>query len=479
MKELIESLPKVTASIKGETLVMYLTASKEIISALLLVKRKKAGTCVLHVPNAARSRIRIPKAGKTHPSPHTCCKKTPKKTKRQSPEGKEYTYALRFEFETTNNEAESKALLACIRIAVEMKILKLAIFVDSRLVANQVKRLFEARPSIIKQYLEKTKEILKSFSSYSMEHVQRDHNKKVDALSKLASMTFLKLTKEVLVEVVHEKSTIQRKVEDILNEEGDSSMLPIREYLQLGILPSDPQKPECYEVMTSPNHPTSDIDDAFSSTNTPDYTPTSLDYSSVSFGNTSSDSSNNLSGLVPIASPTLSLFHDDPYIKVMHAYDAIILPPAPITPPNVLTPSPVLPPSFSVYTPTLPHIFEIGKSSINMHLKHHEKQIENILNYLEELFFHRIEKMKERLVNGWMIIQRDFDELKTELEKVRSQNASQKDINICSTSHDSGCHQTESVFSRSNCTEENKVTFATGTLTDDAFSWWNAYNLLE
>ncbi|GJR96238.1 reverse transcriptase domain-containing protein [Tanacetum coccineum] len=35
--------------------------------------------------------------------------------------------------------------------------------------------------------------------------------------------------------------------------------------------------------------------------------------------------------------------------------------------------------------------------------------------------------------------------------------------------------QTESVFSRSNCAEENKVTFATGTLTDDALSWWNAY----
>ncbi|GJS53163.1 hypothetical protein Tco_0626525 [Tanacetum coccineum] len=35
--------------------------------------------------------------------------------------------------------------------------------------------------------------------------------------------------------------------------------------------------------------------------------------------------------------------------------------------------------------------------------------------------------------------------------------------------------QTESVFSHSNCAEENKVTFATGTLTDDALSWWNSY----
>ncbi|GJR18277.1 hypothetical protein Tco_0966804 [Tanacetum coccineum] len=35
--------------------------------------------------------------------------------------------------------------------------------------------------------------------------------------------------------------------------------------------------------------------------------------------------------------------------------------------------------------------------------------------------------------------------------------------------------RTKSVFSHSNCAEENKVTFATGTLTDDALSWWNAY----
>ena len=35
--------------------------------------------------------------------------------------------------------------------------------------------------------------------------------------------------------------------------------------------------------------------------------------------------------------------------------------------------------------------------------------------------------------------------------------------------------QAESVFSRSNCAEKNKVAFATSTLTDDALSLWNAY----
>nr|GEU95036.1 hypothetical protein [Tanacetum cinerariifolium] len=177
--------------------------------------------------------------------------------------------------------------------------------------------------------------------------------------------------------------------------------------------------------MSSPNYPTSDIEDAFSF-NSLDYVLTFSDYFLASPGYTSSDSSINSSGLIPIASPTPLLFHDDPYMKVMHAYYAkespILIP---IISHAILSPSlnqvyNLALPSFSVYTPTPPQIFKIGKSSIKMHLKHHKKQIEDILNYLEELSFHRIEKMEERLANGWMIIQRDFDELKTELKKVRS-----------------------------------------------------------
>ncbi|GJZ97772.1 reverse transcriptase domain-containing protein [Tanacetum coccineum] len=159
-----------------------------------------------------------------------------------SPKGKEYTYALRFEFKTTNNEVEYEALLAGLRIKAKMKIQDLAIFVDSQLVANQIKGLFEARQPVIKQYLEKNEEILTNFSSYSMEHVRRDQNKKEDALSKLASMTFSKLSKEVLIEVVHEKSIVQREVTDIIKEEGDNWMLPICEYLRFRILPSDPYR---------------------------------------------------------------------------------------------------------------------------------------------------------------------------------------------------------------------------------------------
>ncbi|GKB44378.1 reverse transcriptase domain-containing protein [Tanacetum coccineum] len=109
------------------------------------------------------------------------------------------------------------------------------------LVANQVKGLFEARQPIIKQYLEKAKELLASFPRYSIEHIKRYQNKK------LASMIFSKLAKEVLVEVVQDKSITQREVTDVTKEEGDSWMLPIREYLQLGKLPNDHKRQESYE----------------------------------------------------------------------------------------------------------------------------------------------------------------------------------------------------------------------------------------
>ncbi|GJW24850.1 hypothetical protein Tco_0038661 [Tanacetum coccineum] len=83
--------------------------------------------------------------------------------------------------------------------------------------------------------------------------------------------------------------------------------------------------------MSSPNHPTSNIEDDFSS-NFLDHIPASLDYFPASPGNTSSESSNNSSGLVPIASPTLSLFHNDLYMKVIRAYDAISPPQTTIPP---------------------------------------------------------------------------------------------------------------------------------------------------
>ncbi|GJU21421.1 hypothetical protein Tco_1154763 [Tanacetum coccineum] len=219
--------------------------------------------------------------------------------------------------------------------------------------------------------------------------------------------------------------------------------------------------------MSSPNRSTSDIEDAFSSMNILNYTSVSSDYFPASSGSSSFNSSeNSTDNMIP---PVFSSFYNNPCLKDVQAFYAKELPitsPDPITSLAILTPSLILPPSLlfdpryffipeellppkkricssssssttlsnsswnqtcdlvspssSVYTPTPPQIFEIGKCPIKMYLKHHEGQIEDILNYLDELYLHHIEKIEEGRIDR-MIIRRNSNELKTELKKIRTQ----------------------------------------------------------
>ncbi|GKG18890.1 reverse transcriptase domain-containing protein, partial [Tanacetum coccineum] len=61
-----------------------------------------------------------------------------------NPEGMEFTYALRFRFDATNNDAEYEALIDGLKIAEQMGVENLQANVDSRLVANQVNGTYVA-----------------------------------------------------------------------------------------------------------------------------------------------------------------------------------------------------------------------------------------------------------------------------------------------------------------------------------------------
>ncbi|GJR85520.1 hypothetical protein Tco_0209531 [Tanacetum coccineum] len=130
-------------------------------------------------------------------------------------------------------------------------------------------------------------------------------------------------------------------------------------------------------VMSSPNHPTSDIEDVFSS-NFLDYILTSRDYVPASPGNTYSSSSNNSFGLFPKASPTFSLFHDDPYMKVIQAYYAKE---SPIPPPTIVPPSSIMPPkrtsTFEAPAMTQAAIRKLVADSVSAAL---EAQVANMAN---------------------------------------------------------------------------------------------------
>ncbi|GJZ62478.1 reverse transcriptase domain-containing protein [Tanacetum coccineum] len=134
-----------------------------------------------------------------------------------NPEGIEFTYALRFRFDVTNNEAKYEALIAGLRIAEQMGVKNLQANVDLRLVANQVNGTYVAKEADMICYLEKVKTLTRSFKAFSIKQIPRSENKKADALRKIASTSFAHLSKQVLVEELKEKSMSEIEILAVTN----------------------------------------------------------------------------------------------------------------------------------------------------------------------------------------------------------------------------------------------------------------------
>ncbi|GJX20719.1 hypothetical protein Tco_0223396, partial [Tanacetum coccineum] len=245
------------------------------------------------------------------------------------------------------------------------------------------------------------------------------------------------------------------------------------------------EKKKCgYRTMSSPNHSTSDLEDAFSSMNILNYTSASPDYFPASAG---SD---------------------------------------PITPPAILTPSPVLPPSLLFDTPyffvpeellppkkrtCLPSLSSTNPSrNQTCNLVNSDKlkiELEKVRSQIIKLQKKQLGQKDKiafahyRISDLEQIIEENQAPLKAQAATMASasnpnwntgptgtpvaKTGNYKEFVSYQPFYFNGMEgavglicwfeRTESVFSRSNCAEENKVTFATGTLTDDALSWWNAY----
>nr|GEU77700.1 reverse transcriptase domain-containing protein [Tanacetum cinerariifolium] len=341
--------------------------------------------------------------------------------------------------------------------------------------------------------------------------------------------------------------------------------------------------------MSSPNHPTSDIKDTFSS-NSPDYISASLDYFPASPGNISPDSSNDLTKYL-LTSLAISSYPNDPYIK--QPYDAIPPPQTIIALPVVLPLSPVLslPPMFdsrdffssekisppkdtetaikspipvsisssvgsssSVRSTTSPPDYSFDKSifaeldnslwiiprplgskpfprnlmSQILISRNNRKRISKLItSYIWRVSWdtlHEFKNLKKNhqatrldlmapkrtstsaapTMNQAAIRQLIDDRVAAALEAQASNMANTSNINrnpeqapvarkcsykefmICKPFNFKGSvgavglicwfKRTKLVFSRSNYTEDYKVKFATGTLTEEALSWWNYFS---
>ncbi|GJW02225.1 reverse transcriptase domain-containing protein [Tanacetum coccineum] len=194
MKKLIAELPTLTAPMEKEELIVYLAAAREAVSAVLMTKREAKQIPIYFAIRALQdgsgARLIL-----------------------TNPDGTEFTYALRFEFDATNNEADYEAMIA----------------------------------GMI-QYPWKVKTLENSFKKFSIKQVSKSENKKAGALSKIASTSFAHLTKQVLVEVLKEKYINRVEVLIVVEEEGNTWMTPIYEYLTEETLPAKRKKARAIQL---------------------------------------------------------------------------------------------------------------------------------------------------------------------------------------------------------------------------------------
>ncbi|GJZ40028.1 hypothetical protein Tco_0586591 [Tanacetum coccineum] len=206
--------------------------------------------------------------------------------------------------------------------------------------------------------------------------------------------------------------------------------------------------------MSSPNRSTSDIEDAFSSMNILNYTSVSSDYFPASAGSRSFNSSeNSKDNMIP---PVFSSFYNNPCLKDVQAFYAKELPissPDPIISPAILTLSPVLPPSLLFD----PRYFFVP---------------EELLPPKKRIMPPKRTTTSENTSQNLDALRQLIADFTAALEAQAATMANADNPNRNTGPREPPMNR---LFSRSKYAEEDRVTFATGTLTNDALSWWNAY----
>jgi ribonuclease HI len=104
-----------------------------------------------------------------------------------SPKGEQLKYVLQIFWKVSNNNAEYKALLHGLRLAIPLGIKRLLVYDDSAVVINQVNKSWDRnKENMDTCYLEVCK-LENMFYGLEFHHVVRDNNVAADILSKLGS----------------------------------------------------------------------------------------------------------------------------------------------------------------------------------------------------------------------------------------------------------------------------------------------------
>ncbi|XP_056691635.1 uncharacterized protein [Spinacia oleracea] len=127
-----------------------------------------------------------------------------------SPAGDKFEYAIRFTLTASNNEEEYEATIAGVQLCLAADAKKVIMTTDSQLVTNQFSGAYETKEPSMRRYQEKLKTLTARMEAFEIILVPRAMNTAADSLAKLASSKAIKLSRSVMIEVMHRRSTEEK-----------------------------------------------------------------------------------------------------------------------------------------------------------------------------------------------------------------------------------------------------------------------------
>nr|XP_025669917.1 uncharacterized protein LOC112769645 [Arachis hypogaea] len=145
--------------------------------------------------------------------------------------------SLQFRFNASNNQAEYEALLAGLKLALQLQIPRITAYCDSSLVVHQIKGEFQVKDPLLEKYWLVTKDLISKFKEFNIIHVNREQNTRADVLSKLATTRQAENT-SALSQLTLDKPSFEQDTILSITQVPDWR-IPFLNYINTGTIPNN------------------------------------------------------------------------------------------------------------------------------------------------------------------------------------------------------------------------------------------------
>lgn len=125
----------------------------------------------------------------------------------------------KLKFPTTNNESEYERLIVGLKLAQHLEVSVIDIFSDYQLVVKQVKGEFKALNQRMAAYIQVASKLLRSFTSWTINDINRSVIHWANALSKLATSNTSRHVEPIYVKEMSHPAIAEMEIYYITSQE--------------------------------------------------------------------------------------------------------------------------------------------------------------------------------------------------------------------------------------------------------------------